>query len=93
MLSVITGQTFTRQTIEIDGKRFENCKFIECTIIYGGGPAEAFSCHFSKKTQWGFRAPFGPGMQVLQQFGWRFEYGEPGPHAPVIQVPVPKNLA
>lgn len=89
-LPVVSGKTFTRETVIIDGKRFENCRFIECTIIYSGGPSESSSCEFVGPTKWGFQNPAGLVLKVLGAFGWRFEFGEPGPLAPAIPLPIPK---
>ena len=81
-LPVIAGKTFTKHTIQIDGTRFENCKFIECTIRYSGGPAEASACEFSPNTVWDIRDAAGLTIMVLQQFGWRLEYENQGPLPP-----------
>lgn len=89
-LPVISGKTFRRENVVIDGKRFENCKFFECTIIYSGGPAETHLCEFGPNLLWGFQEPVGTSLKVLQAFGWRFEYGPTGPLAPAIQIPTPK---
>jgi hypothetical protein len=89
-LPVVAGRTFKNETVVVDGRRFENCKFIGCTIIYSGGPAEASACEFSPNTVWGFQEPVGTSLKVLQAFGWRFEYGPKGPLAPAIPIPIPK---
>jgi hypothetical protein len=87
-LPVISKQTFTRQFIKLDGRRFENCRFIECQIVYSGGPVEISSCEFSPDTVWQFQGYAGMTMQVLQQCGWRIEFGKQGPLAsPVPIVP------
>jgi hypothetical protein len=89
-LPVISGRTFTNETVVVDGKRFENCKFIGCHIVYSGAPAEASSCQFSPNTTWEFQAAAAMTVQTLQRFGWRFEYGAEGPLAPAIEIPMPK---
>ena len=89
-LPVVSGKTFRGGTVVIDGKRFENCKFFECTLIYSGGPAEMSSCEFGPNLLWGFQEPIGTSLNVLQQFGWRFEFGAKGPLAPAVPVPIPK---
>jgi hypothetical protein len=90
-LPVVSNKTFRGEQVVIDGKRFENCKFFECTLIYSGGPAETSSCEFGPNLLWGFQEPVGTSLTVLQQFGWRFEFGAKGPQAPAIQVPTPKQ--
>jgi hypothetical protein len=77
-LPVIAGQTFTRTDVRLDGKRFEKCKFINCQIFYSGGLAEASACEFSPDTVWRFEGAAGITMAVLQQLGWRFQYGKEG---------------
>jgi len=84
-LPVVSNQTYAHKTLILDGTRFENCRFIECLITYSGGPAEASACEFSPNTAWRFEGPAAITMQVLQQCGWRFLYGngekaEPLPH-------------
>jgi hypothetical protein len=83
-LPITSGKTFTRETIRIDGHRFENCKFVECTLIYEGGPAEASACEFSPKMAWQLQGAAGMTIQTLQRFGWKFEYGGEAP----ISIPV-----
>jgi hypothetical protein len=82
-LPVTARRTFTREAVMLDGKRFEDCKFIECQIVYEGGPAEVSSCWFSPNTVWQFQGAAGMTMQLLQQCGWRIEFGKPGPLARV----------
>jgi len=87
-LPITAGKTFKNETVQIDGRRFENCKFIDCTIVYSGGPAEASFCEFAPNTVWAFQEPLGTSLKVLQQLGWRFEYGAKGPNAPAIPIPI-----
>jgi hypothetical protein len=86
-LPVTSRKTFRREIVVLDGKRFEHCKFIECQIVYSGAPAEISSCEFSPNTVWQFQGPAGMTMQLLQQCGWRIEYGKSGPQAPAIPIP------
>jgi hypothetical protein len=75
-LPVVSSQTYTHQDIPVDGKRFENCRFIRCQIIYSGGPAEASACEFSPDTVWKFQGAAAMTLETLQRFGWRFSYGK-----------------
>jgi hypothetical protein len=75
-LPVTKGRTFTRETVTLDGKRFENCKFNECHLIYSGGPADCSACEFSPNTVWDFQGPAAITMVALQRFGWRLEFGK-----------------
>jgi hypothetical protein len=81
-LPVISGRTFTRQTVTLDGNRFENCRFIECHLVYSGGPADCSSCEFSPNTVWDFQGPAAITVMVIQKFGWSLQYGK-------LQVPNP----
>jgi hypothetical protein len=75
-LPVVSKRTFMRETVTLDGTRFENCRFIECHIVYSGGPAETSVCEFSPNTVWDFQGAAATTMVVLQQCGWHFEYGK-----------------
>jgi hypothetical protein len=86
-LPAITNQTFTRQNIVMDGRRFENCKFIECTVIYSGGPAQTSSCEFSLNTVWDFQGAAALTVMALRDFGWRIKFGESDPLDTPIQIP------
>ena len=37
-MTIITGKTFIEQTIFLDNICFDNCKFVDCTFFYSGGP-------------------------------------------------------
>jgi hypothetical protein len=74
-LPAVSGKTFKNEAVTIDGKRFENYKFIDCHIIYSGGPADASACEFSPNLTWEFRGNVGMIVQVLPHFGWRLEFG------------------
>ena len=44
---VTAGTTFRGVVVEVDGRRFVNCVFIEATLVYGGGPLPSFvECTF-----------------------------------------------
>ena len=35
-MEIITGKTFVREQIILDNKYFDNCKIVECTLLYSG---------------------------------------------------------
>jgi len=69
-LPVVSGQTYSKKTVQLDGTRFENCKFIDCQILYDGGPAETSACYFSPGTAFFFRGIAANVVQVIQGLGW-----------------------
>lgn len=75
MLPTVTGQTFEKITIALDGTRFEECNFVECTIQYSGGFAEVDRCIFTANTQWKFLNAAARTIQLLKGCGFRIEYG------------------
>lgn len=86
VLPIISDVTFNHETIAIDGKRYENCKFIDCEIVYSGGLSEISACEFSPNTVWNFQGAAATILQVLQGFGWHFVFGSgevPPPLYPV----------
>jgi hypothetical protein len=89
-LPITNGKTFRREIVVLDGRRFENCRFIECQIVYSGGPAEVSSCEFAPNTVWQFQGAAGMTMRLVQQCGWRIEFGPPGPQAAAIPIPPAK---
>jgi hypothetical protein len=74
-LPVVSNESYVRQDVVVDGKRFENCRFIRCRIVYSGGPAEASGCEFCPDTVWKFQGFASMTLDTLQRFGWRFLYG------------------
>jgi hypothetical protein len=82
----IKGKRFVRQTVNLDGFRFENCEFEDCTLVYSGGPADCSACMFHPDTQWQFQGQAAMMMQVLPLFGWRFSFGTGRPED-VIRFP------
>lgn len=46
-LEIVEGKTFSkRDTIRMDGKYFVGCKFLGCTIEFGGGNYSVDGCDF-----------------------------------------------
>jgi len=85
-LPVTRGTTYKNQTIQMDGKRFEDCRFENCTLIYSGGHGEASACYFSPDTVWGLQGTARIVLETLQRYGWRIEYGS-GPNPEPIRFP------
>jgi hypothetical protein len=83
-LQTVKALTFDKQVVMLDGMRFENCVFNECTIRYTGGPAQLHSCTISPNTVWDFRAHAAQVIQVLQEAGFRLEYGKSGKDSEAI---------
>ena len=49
-----SGKTFKRESIKLDGSKFENCQFKACAFVYSGGqPPTISGCGFDGCT-WGF---------------------------------------
>ncbi len=63
--------TPTRKRPSNCGTRFENCRFIDCEIIYDDGPAQTSACYFSPGTRFFFRGTAAMIVQVIQELGWR----------------------
>jgi hypothetical protein len=90
-LPLVSGQTFRNQTVMLDGKRFEGCRFIDCVIDYAGGLTQTSSCEFSPNTVWKFRGPAALVTTVLQGCGFRLEFGNKGPDAAAIRIPLTES--
>ncbi|WP_263786228.1 DUF5067 domain-containing protein [Salinibacter grassmerensis] len=44
----VVGQSFASERVVLDGKRFEDCTFDTCTLVYGGGsPPHFVRCDFA----------------------------------------------
>lgn len=55
-LDQYSGETFRGEVVQLDGRRFESCSFVECEMRYSGGDAPALvGCSFGKCT-WSFSA-------------------------------------
>jgi len=85
-LPVVKGQTFRNKTVVLDGTRYEECNFAECTIVYSGGAADLSACVFTPNTKWDFRNSAALTIQTLRLAGWRLEFGKPGPDSGAIQI-------
>ena len=66
----------------MDGTRYENCRFIDCQLVYKGGPGEAAGCYFSPLTVWQFDEPAATVVQTLQRYGFQFRFGNEGREEP-----------
>jgi hypothetical protein len=44
MLSEVRGRDFVAATVRVDGRRFVDCRFEACRLIYGGGEAALETC-------------------------------------------------
>ena len=86
ILPVRSGETFKKQAVVLDGTRFEKCRFIECQLIYAGGPADCSACEFVGNTTWNLQGPASTTMLALRAFGWTFLFG--GQEAPMLTQPV-----
>ncbi len=83
---VVKGSRFVNQTLNLDGIRYEDCEFIGCTLVYSGGEAEVSSCRIHAGTVWQLQECAARTVQVLEQYGWRIEYGA-GPESEAIRFP------
>ena len=68
------GEAFTRQAVVLDGTRFVNCRFIDCQLIYCGGPSDCSACEFFGSVTWNFQGPASKTVVVLQAFGWKLSF-------------------
>lgn len=64
----IKGRTFANgEQIDVDGKRFTDCRFDKATLRYSGGPHPLFTdCNFSGAA-WLFAGAALRSIQLLQQ--------------------------
>ena len=54
---VVVGKTFEESLIELDGISFEQCRFVRCKLVYGGGVSVDFQdCSF-EQCHWIFEGP------------------------------------
>ncbi len=61
------GETLTEQTIVIDGNRYTECRFENCTLIYRGGLIPTIGkCHF-ENCQWQFEDSAERTLLFLKQ--------------------------
>jgi hypothetical protein len=44
----VTGEDYSSERVELDGKHFEDCSFDTCTLVYRGGvPPNFVRCDFA----------------------------------------------
>lgn len=47
-MDTIQNQTLVNKTVLVDGNRYENCRFVDCQLLYKGGDLPAFvRCEFN----------------------------------------------
>jgi hypothetical protein len=68
-LPVVSGQTYSKNDVILDGNSFQNCRFNEC-LIYRGGPTRVFQCYISANTEFMFTDAAAYVLQTLQELGW-----------------------
>lgn len=85
-LPVIQGRVFKGETVTLDGFWYDQCEFIGCTLIFRGSHSNCTRSKIHADTVWQFEGDVARMVQVLQDFGWRFEFGN-GPHPEPIRFP------
>lgn len=61
----IERYTFTQQEIRMDGVEFVDCTFVNCTLVYAGGPPPSIvNCTFDS-INWSFTESAGNTIQFL----------------------------
>lgn len=70
---IAQGQTFTGQTIQIDGCTFIQCTFVKCNMSFSGLiPANIDRCTFDRDCTWSFR---GPAHETLRFLAGLYQFG------------------
>lgn len=85
-LPKIIGKTYQGETVTLDGFWYERCEFINCTLIYSGGHSACKDSKIHPDTVWQLQGDAARMMQILQEYGWRFEFGT-GPEPEPIRFP------
>jgi len=44
----VENKAFTDATVDLDGKRFVRCRFVNCHLRYTGGECRMQGCHIAK---------------------------------------------
>lgn len=93
-LEPVNRRTFTNEVVEIDGKRFEKCRFQNTTLMYRGkGGADFIECAFVDG-QTRMATDFKPAAffsQLMHKFkglpsAASFQYGEQGPDGEFVPI-------
>lgn len=61
-----SGRTFSDEKIDIDGRDFENCKFVRCTLVYSGGKPPSLVGLELVDTVLGFTGPAGNTLSLIK---------------------------
>jgi hypothetical protein len=43
-VSMVQGETFETKRIHVDNYQYKNCRFVNCTFVYSGGPFGFLDC-------------------------------------------------
>ena len=71
-LPTVSGEKYANTTVELDNRRFENCEFRNCELIYSGGPVQTSSCYF-ENTRWSLQGSAALVVATMRAFGWGIE--------------------
>ena len=69
--SQVEGQTFSGR-VHVDNRQYKNCRFVNCTFVYSGGPFGFADCQVEGDFLLGLTGAAYRSLEFWQQFE---EYG------------------
>jgi hypothetical protein len=61
-LLTVENQRFEGKMVPIDNHHYVSCHFVNCNLVYSGGPFAFYECDF----QYGTLAPTGPAQRAIE---------------------------
>ncbi|HDX4047749.1 TPA: hypothetical protein ROG05_000086 [Enterobacter soli] len=64
-MSKIVGKTYTNQRVVLDGKAYEECSFVSCSIVYTGNGSISLINNTFTDCNWSFEGAAANTLQFL----------------------------
>lgn len=81
-MEIVTGATFTNETVVMDERKFLGCTLTDCVLIYSGGEIGFDPKTLFNRCRFEFRGIAWRTVQVMRVFGLTPEYFEALPNLP-----------
>lgn len=72
-LPEVKEQRYENAIVGLDGISYQRCTFVNCTLVYRGGPARMVSCSIGAGCKWQFEDHAAFVMQTLGELGWKLD--------------------
>lgn len=79
-MKTIKKKSLTKEDVILDNMEFIDCKFVNCQIMYAGGPHKIEGCEFENKSSFRLTGSAVSTARLFTKLGWT----PPTPGKPII---------